>query len=487
MRRTSYLAIIISILAVAVRFILIEQPFIDHWSWRESDVAAIARNYFQSGFHFAYPQIDWAGSEPGYVGTEFPILPFVAALCYKSFGIHEWIGRVQGVILFALSLPFFFLLARKNFDENAALWALGFYSFAPLQIMASRCFMPDVPSLALSIVGLYLFDRWIENERSRAAFVWSALCISLSILIKATSVVIAAPLFGLAFQRFKWRAFRQFDLWLFAAIALVPSAIWYGHAYQIAQHFYPHHQFGAGGLKIMPLSWYWDIAKQIPTMTLTPVLFLAGVAGLFVARGRPGARPFYWWLGAMIIFIIIVGFGNRHPWYRLPLVPIFAVFGGAACAFVAKKISSRGLKVTLSIFVIAFFALPSFIYTRKLYEPTAAPMRDAGLLLQKISTPVALIMAADNGDPTMFYYAERRGWHFLETGGIYNGEPTNSEEAIVDLERIRKRGASYLVFTSNTSWWLDYYQELGRYVASNSTLVQATPEFKIYKVNPMSR
>ena len=47
------------------------------------DVAAIARNFEQNGFHFAYPQIDWAGDSPGYVGTEFPILPFVAAICYK--------------------------------------------------------------------------------------------------------------------------------------------------------------------------------------------------------------------------------------------------------------------------------------------------------------------------------------------------------------------------------------------------------------------
>src|SRR5438270_579815 len=29
------------ILAVAVRLILINQPFVDHWSWRQSDVAAI--------------------------------------------------------------------------------------------------------------------------------------------------------------------------------------------------------------------------------------------------------------------------------------------------------------------------------------------------------------------------------------------------------------------------------------------------------------
>src|SRR6266404_4990159 len=174
MRRTSYLAISISILAVAVRLVLIDQPFIDHWSWRQSDVAAIARNYFEGGFHFAYPQIDWAGNQPGYVGTEFPILPFLAALCYKIFGVHEWVGRVQAVILFALSLPFFFLFVRKMFGEIAATWALPFYSFAPLGIMASRCFMPDIPSLALSILGLYFFQQWITGERS-TAFVLAAL------------------------------------------------------------------------------------------------------------------------------------------------------------------------------------------------------------------------------------------------------------------------------------------------------------------------
>src|SRR5260370_13423896 len=95
--------------AVAVRFICIAQPYLDNWSWRQSDVAAIARNYFQGGFHFAHPQIDWAGDESGYVGTEFPILPLLAATCYNIFDIHEWVVRVQALLLFAVSLSFFLL------------------------------------------------------------------------------------------------------------------------------------------------------------------------------------------------------------------------------------------------------------------------------------------------------------------------------------------------------------------------------------------
>jgi hypothetical protein len=74
---------VLCLFAVAARLIFINQPYIDHWSWRQSDVAAIARNFLQNGFRLGYPQIDWADNTTGYVATEFPILPFIAAICYK--------------------------------------------------------------------------------------------------------------------------------------------------------------------------------------------------------------------------------------------------------------------------------------------------------------------------------------------------------------------------------------------------------------------
>src|SRR5213592_958096 len=200
------LIIALWVVAVAVRLILINQPFVDRWSWRQSDVAAIARNFYENGFRFAYPQIDWAGSAPGYVGTEFPILPFLAAICYKCVGAHEWIGRSESVIFFAVSLPFFFLLVRETWpgllghdpsagcrSHVAALWATFFYAFAPLNVFAGRSFMPDVPSLSLALIGLYFFLRWIDNGKSTPFFL-AAIATSLSILIKLTTIVIAAPI-----------------------------------------------------------------------------------------------------------------------------------------------------------------------------------------------------------------------------------------------------------------------------------------------------
>ena len=500
----SKLSITLSIFAVAARLVLIDQPYIDSWSWRQSDLAAIARNFEKNGFHFAHPQIDWAGDAPGYVGTEFPILPFLAALCYKVSGSHEWIGRSQAVIFFALSLPFFFLLVREIFGGMAATWATFFYSFAPLNIFAGRSFMPDVPSLSLALIGLYFFLRWIEDGASGFETDWtntgqnvrwphrlqgyvpffaSAVAISLALLIKLPTAIIGAPLLFLVWQKWRWNFLRQRVLWLFTATTILPSLAWYWHAHLIAERFYPHHFFGAGGIRIEDFAWYWKIARLTATSSLTPILSIIAVIGLFVARRGKHAYFFHWWLAAMILFIIIVGYGNRHPWYQLPLVPIAAAFAGAACAFVGSKFSAwRVAVITLSILVASSFLVLACVYVRPLYRPSAVELRAAGLELRKITSPHALVIAADDGDPTVFYYAERQGWHLLEKDGIYNGNPSDNQQLIVDLDRLRGRGATHLVFTTNTVWWLDYYPEFAQHLGQTATPLEATSQFRIYKL-----
>src|SRR5260370_37017175 len=53
------LLVTICILAVAARLIFVNQPYIDHWSWRQSHVAAIAQNFYGGGFSFALAPVGW--------------------------------------------------------------------------------------------------------------------------------------------------------------------------------------------------------------------------------------------------------------------------------------------------------------------------------------------------------------------------------------------------------------------------------------------
>ena len=534
--RSKWMILLVVLGALAVRLIRIEQPFIDPWSWRQSDVAAIARNYLENGFHFGRPQIDWAGDAQGYVGTEFPILPFAAAVCYKAMGVQEWIGRIEGVILFAAALPFFFLLVRRICGEVAAIWAIFFYAFAPLSIVASRSFIPDMPSLSLAIAGAWFFLVWTEKEK-RWALLVSALLLALSFLIKITAVVIvpvlvylaivraredwavrrplglgggsatpnslrepaaapwsnggsefAAPGHGESVRRRTWLAFlARWEIWAFAAIVILPSATWYWHAYQISKTYYPYHFFGGGGFRIMGPLWYWAIAKETLLSSVTPVLFALSVLGAFVPVLTKQKWAFHWWLAAMVAFVFFAGWGNRHQWYQLPLVPIAAAFAGCFCQWTASRLQwQRAVMALAFASLVVGFGMSSYHATLPFYRPTSAALRNLGLELKEATTPQSLIVAADTGNPTAFYYAHRKGWHFIEDG-LYQGPPADSRQAIADLDKLRGRGASHLVFPSNTRWWFQYYPEFAGHVAKTTTLVEETPDFTIYKLRPAVR
>ncbi len=505
------MVLFIVVAAFVARLIGIEQPFIDPWSWRQSDVAAIARNFLENGFHFTRPQIDWAGDQPGYVGTEFPILPFTAAMVYRSAGVQEWIGRIQGVLLFVAALPFFFGLNRRIFGEVVALWATFFYAFAPLSVVASRAFMPDVPSLSLAIIGLYFFLRWVEEGRFRW-LVWSGILVSLALLIKLPTAIIGVPLFYLALMKRRvsgqggalskppsgnedgdwkiaapwWGMFARWEIWFFAVVALVPSAFWYWHAHRIATQFYPYHFFGAGGFRIMSLAWYWELVRQTAFSSLTLALFALGLLGGLAAPRGKYTRLFHWWFAAMLLFIFVAGYGNRHQWYQLPLVPIAAVFAGCACAWIAARVPlPRAVLALGTILLVLSFAISSYFCVQPLYRPAAAGMRNLGLELNEATTANALIIGATDGDPTIFYYAHRKGWHFLGDG-VYDGNPRDSAQIIANLEKLRSRGATHLVFYAGTQWWLDYYKEFADHLANTATLVEQTREFTIYRLNVAS-
>jgi len=133
------------------------------------------------------------------------------------------------------------------------------------------------------------------------------------------------------------------------------------------------------------------------------------------------------------------------------------------------------------------FVILAFVYVRPFYESSAAQLRDVGLELKKVTPPDALIVAADMGDPTSFYYGERKGWHFLEQNAIYNGNPDDGEQAIENLERWRHRGATHFVFTRNTFWWLQSYPEFVAHLTNNAKVIEATPEFRIYELIKVAR
>ena len=58
------------------------QPFVDAASWRESDMATIARHFFDGHRNIFLPAIGWAGPGENYVGYEFQLTTYVTSILY---------------------------------------------------------------------------------------------------------------------------------------------------------------------------------------------------------------------------------------------------------------------------------------------------------------------------------------------------------------------------------------------------------------------
>jgi 4-amino-4-deoxy-L-arabinose transferase-like glycosyltransferase len=477
-------------LAILIRLVNISQPFIDEWSWRQTDVAMIAENFYQNGFNIFYPQVNWAGNSPGYVGTEFPLVPFIASLLYLVFGVHEWIGRSISIFFFALSLPFLYLLVREVFNRRSALLAVAIYNLVPLGIFASRSFMSDMTSLSFSIVALYFFAEWLNRLSNKSKFLIAAsTAASLAILVKLPAIIIGIPLIYMAWEEYGAKMVLKRDLWAFAALSLIFPLAWYSHAYLISVSHFPHHMFGSEGIGLETLTGYREILREAATSSLTPLLSATMLVGIFLSSPTKFGRVFHCWLLAIFLFAIIAGRGHyRHSWYLLPMVPVAAFFSGRACDFVLSRIAqSAHSKFVIALTCFIFFVSLSYLsltYLKPLYNPWGLPFFNAGTELNRIAPRHALAIVVDGGDPTCLYYSKRKGWHFLDNFGIV---PGNSQQAIIELEKLRKRGARYLVFPRYTVWWLDYYKDFRTYLDSRYRRVRQTTDYVIFDLAARNR
>jgi hypothetical protein len=472
----------LAVLGVAIRVVRITDPFVDAWSWRQSDVAMIAENFSRNGFHVFFPQINWAGPAPGYVGTEFQLVPLLAALLYRLFGVHEWIGRAVSIAFFAASLPVFFLLVRRLYTARAALVAVSVYIAVPLSIFSSRSFMPDMPSLSMALVALYLFTRWLERDRHPLVFTGVSVALSLALLVKPFIATVGFALLYLAIGTYGRGWVRATWLWALATLAVLPSLVWYAHAYYLSISNPPHHFFGAGVVGLGSLEDYARITEEAVFVSLTPTVAVLASIGLFVRPRRPGGYVFHYWLIGVLCFLATVA-ATPHQWYQLALVPVAAALAGAALDRLADPLArawGRGPATCAGLVLYLSLGFSAYMQVAPLYQPWALPAFEAGVALRQLAPRDALVAVVDEGDPTAIYYSGRKGWHFPRDFG---GPVAQDAEAVRELGTLRREGARYLVFLRHTMWWFDQYPDFGRAVTTSYRRVHETEDYVIFDLS----
>ena len=468
-RREIEILLAIMVLGVMARVYDIRQPLIDSWRRQEAETAMVAENFYLHGFNILRPQVNWrspangqvpliAGEDQpaGYAGTEFPLVPFLAAVSYLLVGVTGWTGRLLSVAFFALSLPFFYLVERRILRTRpAALIAAAVFSLMPLSIFMGREFTPDMASLCLSIIGLYFFIDSVEDESHFGSAWLAGLATSLAILMRFSAITIGLAFFYICWTRFGPAMYSTARLWGMLALAFVPPLAWYGYAYQLSTAYSPYYFFWQDGIRLASLDAYLRILYSTATAGVTPFVAAAIVACLLLpGRDRNYGRLFHGWLLALILYAVVAG-ENTHPWSLAAIVPIGAAMTGRVFDFLSTRV--RGPWPVAVGAVLFFFGagISVYGYLPTSYQGYAEPLR-AGAAVDKLVSANALVLLAGDGDPAAVYYSRRKC--------LYFPDPAGASEAISRLEEFRDSGATHIVFTAATRGWLERYRGFAEYL-----------------------
>lgn len=151
--------------------------------------------------------------------TRPPLFHLVSSVFYFVFGLMsinmaETIVRILPVVFGSLSLYFTFLIVKKLFNKDTALYATLFLAFLPLFFFVSFRTIPTMLGVLLTTIAVYFA---LEKR-----FVLSGLFVGLSLLAKEQSLFIIFPvLFIIIFSNINKKKILIKNLFLFLLITLV--------------------------------------------------------------------------------------------------------------------------------------------------------------------------------------------------------------------------------------------------------------------------
>jgi hypothetical protein len=411
----------------------VNSPLLDHHSWRQTDTAAIARNFYYNGFNILYPQVDTGGAGPGYVETEFQLVPFIIAIFYKILGVHEYVARLV-IIAFSMgSVYLLYKLCRAYFDRNTAIFGTLFFVISPLELFFGRAVMPDSAMIFFSIGSLYFFDKWTRDEEW-SSFLLSLICTTLAFLVKIPSLYLGLPLLYLAYTKYGKSLLLEPKLYLFAVLALLPPAAWYYHAHTVLAQYATVGIWDVGSGKwanaqiLLNKELYIMLFYRLATVVFTPLGLILFIYGLSL---RTKAYLFHIWLLAVLIYFLVVAYGNfAHDYYQRPLVPVGAVFVGRALSAIYEERRTAAWALMALIFISAVYIAAPF------YNINTIAL-EAGAATDMITERSALIITTESetgSNPNLLYYSGRKGWSL--PGALWSPER---------IESLRGEGAGYLL------------------------------------------
>ncbi|MBW4664774.1 MAG: glycosyltransferase family 39 protein [Chroococcus sp. CMT-3BRIN-NPC107] len=355
--------------------------------WDEGTVAQVAREISRhpiASKAWIYPTL---GGEP-YLNKP-PLIHWLIALAYRTFGVNEWTSRLPGAILTAFSVPLLYSIGQEIFPRRitAIFASLVYLTMLPM-VRHGRLAMLDG-----AVVSFFIFTIWcVLRSRRNLSY-----CLGVGVglgLICFTKGLLGLLLGAIALLFLLWdtpRLLTSWYLWLGLAIGTAPVFSWY-----TAQWLHYGNLFTQTAIVNQSLSRIWQGVEnhaqpswyyllEIVKYSFPWLLFLPqGFRFAWTNSNISYSRLIVVWLGIYLLAISVMT--TKLPWYVLPIYPAFALAVGVQLTHIWQKPRLYYSKSAIAVLTL----LAIITWVGSFYFSPLSPAKD--LQVQIISTCVALTM-----------------------------------------------------------------------------------------------
>lgn len=412
------LALIIT-LAFVVRLYKIDSPIADWHSWRQTDTAAVTRNFIKMGFNPFIPRYDdMSGvSETPIVNplrfrfVEFPIYNMAVYPLYFWFGVNEIYHRLISVIFSLGSIVFLYLITKKYTNSLTGLIASFVFAFLPYNVFFSRTTLPEPTFVFFSLGMIYLLDKWIFQGKG----IWALLGFlftSVAFLMKPWAIFFFLPLIYLLYLKKNSTVTKKFII--FTLLALTPFILWRLWILRQPEGIPASSWLLNGdGIRMRPAFWWWIISERLGREILGVTGLFLFLIGLITSPKNKNYFLHFWALSIFLYFLIFATGNVRHDYYQIIFVPIGSIFLALGFIQLIKGSSINVPRIWTIILALLFFPLVfyfSFLQTKGLYQINNPAIVEAGKKADQILPRDAIVVAPYNGDSAFLYQTNRPGW-----------------------------------------------------------------------------
>lgn len=322
-------------------------------TWAQSDWYAIALGFTNNGYDLLHPETmiynkqfpdKWEKASTNTVtAADFPIHGYIVALLMGLFDdTSAQVYRIWTLICSLLGMWFLYLLGRRVTGSGLkAVAIVAFAMMSPLYALYFTGCLPSVPSLALTMAGLWAYVKYWQEGR-RMLWNLAITLLTLGAMTRTSQAIVPVAVCGYEMLRVIRRETtlpNKLPAVLLSGAAIGGYLLWNAHLRaEYGSLFLPH---------LMPLQGWGDLTSiwknyhyvyfSLPQLILMGALVAGACAALMANRRSTKSNdgrqlPLWlllaiWLFGEGLFFIAMGGQFPMHEYYFLDSFYLPVVFG----------------------------------------------------------------------------------------------------------------------------------------------------------------